>query len=229
MAVILSGLISMEFVGCVTARLNSKRVPQKNIIKIGGKTLLTRAINTLNEVNQIKETYLYASQKKIINYVDNSVKFKFLKRGKYLDGDYITFKEVLTEFCKEISTDYIVLLHCTSPFIKSDTIKEMIKKIKTDDFDSAFAATEIKNYCWYKNKPLNFDLDNLPRTQEIEPIIVETSSLYIFKKAYFQKTKRRTGKKPYIKKIGLFEGWDIDWKEDVIMAEMIQSRINKIL
>ena len=213
-----------SFVGCVTVRLNSKRIPLKNIKKIGGKTLVSRAISTLNNVKKLNDIYLYSSSTKIKEYIEKDLNYIFLKRPKYLDDDDITFKELLLEFVKEVQAEYIVLLNCTSPFIKPYIIDDMIKKIECGEiYDSAFAVTEIKNYCWYNKKPLNFNIDNVPKTQDLQPILVETSSLYIINVDYFKQTGRRIGKKPYVKIVNYVDGWDIDTEDDLYIAKILNS------
>lgn len=211
----------MKFIGLVLVRLNSKRVPFKSIQEIGGKPLINYTISTLNQVEEISDILLYCSQEEIKKYIDENLSYTFIKRPAELDSDSTTFNDVLETLIDKIEADYIVFLCCTSPFIRSQTIRDMINQIMNNDFDSAFTAYNLKNFCWFKGQPLNYDPSNVPKTQGLEPVIVETSGLYIFSRELFQKYKRRIGFKPYIKIVGIFEGWDIDTMEDLKMAEMI--------
>jgi len=214
----------MKFLGYVTVRLNSKRIPQKSIKKIGGIPLIQRAIATLNQVDAISDRILYCSDETIKGYIDPCQRYTFVKRSKHLDADDTTFNEVLESIIDNLDTDFIVFLSCTSPFIKPATIQEMIYQIENNGFDSAFAATEAQTFCWFNNKPLNYNPSNVPRTQDIEPVIIEASSLYIFQKELFKTNKRRIGFNPYIKIVDTFEGWDIDTLDDLKMAELIGER-----
>ena len=58
----------------------------------------------------------------------------------------------------------------------------------------------------------------MPRTQDIEPIWVETSAFYIFRKEVFTEQHRRIGVKPYICEVSDKEAVDIDEKKDYDMA-----------
>jgi N-acylneuraminate cytidylyltransferase len=109
----------------------------------------------------------------------------------------------------------------TQPFIKVDSVKIMVKKVLFDNYDSAFMAEEIKGFCWYNNKPINYFEGDVPRTQELQPILKETGGLYIFKKDLFKTYRRRIGFRPYIRKVGPIEGLDIDTEEDFKIAEQI--------
>lgn len=219
----------MKFIGFVPVRLNSKRVPFKSIREIGGKALIGRAIASLNQVKAISETILYCSDDTIKQHIDDDLSYTFVKRPVELDSDEATFNDVLGPIIERTETDYIVYLSCTSPFIRSETISDMIEHTVSGEFDSAFAAFNLQSFCWFKEQPLNYDSSNVPKTQDLEPVIVETSGLYIFSKELFQKYKRRIGFKPYMKIVDIFEGWDIDTLEDLKMAELIAAKGDKII
>ena len=214
----------MKFIGYVTVRLNSKRVPLKSIRKIRGKTLIDYAISTLNQIEEMSDILLYCSQENIREYIDSNLSYTFIKRPTYLDFDEATFNDILQTLIDKIETNYIVFLCCTSPFIKPETVRDMISQITNNNFDSAFTAFNFKSFCWFNGQPLNYNPSNVPRTQELRPVIAETSALYIFSKQLFKTYKRRIGFKPYIKIVDIFEGWDIDTVEDLKMAELIAER-----
>ncbi len=198
-------------------------MPFKSIREIGGKPLVNYAISTLNQVEAVSDILLYCSQEEIKKYIDPSLRYTFVKRSVELDSDTATFNDILETIVDRMDTDYIVFLTCTSPFIKSWTIQDMIDHIVTGEFDSAFSAFDFHSFCWFKGQPLNYDLSSVPRTQDLEPVIVETSGLYIFSKELFKKYKRRVGFKPYIRVVDMFEGWDIDTMDDLKMAELIAT------
>ena len=61
-------------------------------------------------------------------------------------------------------------------------------------------------------------MDDIPRTQDIEPIWIETSAFFIFKKEIFTVHNRRIGFNPYIQEVSGIEAIDIDEKEDYDFA-----------
>ena len=67
-------------------------------------------------------------------------------------------------------------------------------------------------------RPINYDLNDVPRTQDLEPIWVETSAFFIFMKEIFTVHNRRIGFKPYIQMVSGMEAIDIDEKKDYEMA-----------
>jgi CMP-N-acetylneuraminic acid synthetase len=209
----------MRVVAFVPIRLNSKRVIGKNLKLLGGKPLLKHVLETLVKISSIDNIYVYCSSEEIKQYLPEKV--KFLKRDTRLDQDETLGSEIYDSFIQEIDSTIYVLVHTTSPFIKAETIEESISQVLYNGFDSAFSAEKIQTFCWYKGVPLNYKLDNIPRTQTIEPIYIETSAFYIFKKELWQKYKRRIGFKPYISILNKIEGVDIDTNQDFEFASLI--------
>ena len=209
----------MKTVAFVPIRLNSKRVVGKNLKMLGNKPLLRYILDTLIKVNRIDEVYVYCSSDDIIGYLPEGV--KFLKRPKSLDRDETLGKEIYEEFTKTINADVYILAHTTSPFMKVETVENALSKILDEDYDSAFSAEKIQTFVWYKGKTLNYSLKEIPRTQTIEPIYVETSAFFMFKRNIWKQHKQRIGFKPYIAEVDKIEGVDIDWPEDFEFAEKI--------
>jgi|TARA_Y100000034_G_scaffold72127_1_gene86979 CMP-N-acetylneuraminic acid synthetase len=215
----------MTFTGYITVRLNSVRVPRKSIKTIGGSTLVNTAVKKLNSIKAVEKIYLYCSDEKIQNYIDPDLSYNYISRPKKFDGDYTTFNDILDSIIDKIDTDYIVFLSVTSPFIKESTIEEMVESIKTGRHDSSFLAYKINNFCWFKGKPLNYSLKGeVQRTQDLEPVIVENSGLYIFSKKDYKEHKRRIGINPFIKTGGTIESWDIDTFEELEIAKILGNK-----
>lgn len=212
----------MRTVGFIPSKLNSERVPLKNIKELGGIPLVNYTVRALNKVRLIDDAILYASEPSICSYIQHGLRYKFLERPAYLDTQEAKIQDIIKEFLRQDNADIIVLLHITSPFLKPETIFECVEKVTSGGYDSAFTAYEIKKFCWFRGTPLNYSIERpTPRTQDIDPLIVEQSSLYVFKREVFEKTGQRISSNPFIKYIDHFEGHDIDTPEDFRIAELI--------
>ena len=78
---------------------------------------------------------------------------------------------------------------------------------------------------WKDGKPLNYDLANIPRTQDLPVLYEETSGFYIYKNRVMSELNRRIGETPYIVEISEIESVDIDELEDFIIADAIYNHI----
>ena len=206
----------MKVVAFVPIKLNSQRLPHKNILPIAGHPLCWHLCNTLLKVNNIDEVYVYCSDERVSNYIPEGVILK--KRDKKLDGDLVKGFDIYRSFISEVDADVYVLAHTTSPFIKQESIDNALKHIVSGSNDSAFSAEKIQTFAWYKDKPINYDLNDVPRTQDLEPIWVETSAFFMFKKEIFTDYNRRIGFNPYIQEVSGIEAIDIEEKKDYDLA-----------
>ena len=209
----------MKTIALVPIKLNSQRLPHKNILPLAGHPLCWHISNTLLHVKEIDEVYVYCSNQEVIQYLPQGV--KFLQRDKYLDGDLIKGFDIYKSFIKQVDADVYVLAHTTSPFIRATSVEKALLHVLNGENDSAFSAERVQTFAWYKNKAINYNLNDVPRTQDMEPIWVETSAFYIFKKQLLTEHNRRIGFNPYIQEVSGIEAIDIDEKKDYEMAQVL--------
>lgn len=209
----------MKVVAFVPIRLNSKRVAGKNLKMLGGKPLMWYVLNTLTQVQRIDEVYVYCSSDEVGKYIPQGV--KLLKRPASLDTDETLGQDIYEAFTQTVDADVYILAHTTSPFLKPETVSCALDKVLDEGYDSAFSAEKIQTFTWYKGKPLNYDLKAIPRTQTIEPVYVETSAFFMFRRDVWKIHHQRIGFHPYMAIIDKIEGVDIDWPEDFDFAETL--------
>lgn len=206
----------MKTVAFVPIKLNSQRLPNKNILPIGEHPLCWYIVNSLLQVRTIDEVYVYCSDDAVIQYLPEGARFK--ERDRWLDGDLVKGFDIYRAFMQEVDADIYVLAHTTSPFIQPEKIQEALSHVIAGENDSAFSAEKVQTFAWYQGKPINYDLNDVPRTQDITPVWIETSAFYIFKKDVFMSHNRRIGFHPYIQEVSGLEAIDIDEKKDYELA-----------
>lgn len=206
----------MKTVAFVPIKLNSQRLPHKNILPLAGHPLCWHICNSLKQVKGIDEVYVYCSDEAVRAYLPEEVLFK--KRDSRLDGDLVKGFEIYESFISEVDADVYVLAHTTSPFMKAKSIENALAHVLAGQNDSAFSAERIQTFAWYKGEPVNYALSDVPRTQDIEPVWIETSAFYIFRKNIFTEHHRRIGFRPYIQEVNGIESMDIDEKKDYELA-----------
>ena len=201
-------------------KLNNRRLPQKNTkCFTNGKPLCWYILSTLLKVEEIDEVYVYCSNSGIVEYLPDGV--KYLRRDKALDQDTTKMNEVLSCFANDVPADIYVMTHTTAPFITKESIEKGLNAVINEDYDSSFAAKRLQDFLWKDGMPFNYELDNIPRTQDLSPLFEETSGFYIYRNGVMTKLNRRIGDKPYIVEVGEIESIDIDEPEDFIIADAI--------
>ena len=211
----------MKAVAFVPIRLNSQRVEGKNLRPLGGEPLMCHILHTLLEVETIDEVYVYCSDEAVRAYLPEGV--RFLRRSPRLDRNETLGREIYDAFTAAVDADVYVLAHATSPFIRAETVADALRHVRSGEYDSAFSAEKIQTFAWFEGRPLNYALDDIPRTQTIEPVYIETSAFFIFPRTLWCGRGRRIGEKPYMAVVDRIEGLDIDNPEDFTMAEIIAA------
>lgn len=214
----------MKIVAVVPMKLNNKRLPQKNTKPFtNGKPLCWYILSTLVKVKYIDEVYVYCSNEDIVEFIPEGV--KYLKRSTRLDQDSTSMNEVLKCFSHDIKSEIYIMTHTTAPFIKNESIEKGLEAVLNEGYDSAFAAKKVQDFIWKDGRPFNYDLDNIPRTQDLEALYEETSGFYIYREDVINNLNRRIGENPFIVEVGEIESCDIDELEDFQIADAIYNHI----
>lgn len=210
----------MRIIAVVPMKLNNRRLPQKNTKPFtNGKPLCHYILSTLLSIEEIDDVYVYCSNPDIQEFIPSRV--KYIRRSEHLDKDSTSMTEVLTSFTEEVPADIYVMTHTTAPFIRKESIEKGLSAVKSGDYDSSFAARKLQDFLWKDGVPFNYDLTNIPRTQDLPALYEETSGFYIYNKKVMSDFHRRIGNNPFIVEVGEIEGIDIDEPEDFIIADAI--------
>ena len=212
----------MKIIAVVPMKLNNRRLPQKNTRSFtNGKPLCHYILSTLLTVEGIDEVYVYCSNPDIQEFVPKGV--RYLRRSISLDQDTTKMNEVLQNFAHDVPADIYVMTHTTAPFIKKQSIERGLKAVVSGEYDSSFAAKKLQDFLWEDGRP--FELDNIPRTQDLPPLYEETSGFYIYRSEVMTKLNRRIGDRPYLVEVGEIESIDIDELEDFMIADAVFNHI----
>ena len=105
--------------------------------------------------------------------------------------------------------------------LKPETIRECVDKLThSSKHDSILTATEEYGWFWYKDQPVNYQPNILPRSQDATPVVKETTGLYGISKRAYERYRCRVGATPYFYIIrDRKECIDLDTLEDFNLAE----------
>ena len=213
----------MKTIAVIPMKLNNERLPHKNTkMFTNGKPLCFYILNTLSKVKNIDEIFVYCSDEAILNYLPENI--RFLKRSTDLDNNNSTMNDVLNAFANDIDADIYVLAHATAPFVKANTFAQCINLVQSNNYDSAFSAKKVQEFLWKDGKPINYELENIPRTQDLPNIYKETCGFYIFKKEIIKNYNRRIGNNPYVCEVDELEAIDIDDQFDFDIANYLLEK-----
>jgi len=209
----------------IPARQNSKRIKNKNLLKINGKTLTEISIVLAKKSKLFKEIILSSDSKKIIN-LGKKLKIMAIKRDKALSQDNTTTDDVIKNLISNINFEYenIILLQVTSPLRKISTLKKFYSHCLNKKLSSCLSVSLINDNLSKKDNFFNSVNDNIRNSQNRKPFIYENGLLYFFKKKEFLKKNKIYPKKnwPYFI-TDKYESLDINELQDYKIAKKIYN------
>jgi len=205
---------------------HSERIKGKNFIDLGGRPLWKHLVYELEG----EDVYIDTDSPQIIEECKNLSWVTAYPRKQdfieYENNDKSCLSPVLMMINNFIDTyvkddkEIIVTPHVTSPFLKKETIENASTKLQ-EGYDSVHSVTSHQEFSYYQGKPINFDLDVVQKTQDLEPIVMSNGAFFIFTKKIFKENNNRIGKKPYFYVLPPIEDVEIDNNNDLKLAKII--------
>jgi len=217
----------------IPMKAHSQRVPNKNIKIFNGKPLFYWIINELQKAKHVESIYVDTDSDNLIDTINSYfMNIRIINRPMFLRGDHISVNKIIAHDLNQIlDAEYFVQTHVTNPLLTCLTIDKAIETYFSNIHcnDSLFSVSKIQARCYaHDGKEINHNPDELIPTQELYPVYVENSNIYIFSKESFNKEKKRIGQVPYMFEMSQYEAYDIDEEEDFINAEILhKSRQNQ--
>lgn len=204
----------------VAVRKGSQRVPNKNIKPFGDTTLLDLKLQTLLKVSNIDEIIVNSDCDEMIE-IGKSYGVKTKKREEYFASSEASNSEFHGHIGKTTDTDYIFLAPVCSPFISSEKHEEAINQFMNSDCDSLTSTSLVKGHLWLDGKPINYDLNNVPNSQDLPDIEMINYGITIVDKNIMKNKSRVIGDKPNFIILNEYEGVDINTPFEFQTAEII--------
>ena len=179
------------FLAIIPARGGSKRLPNKNILPLNGKPLISYSINAALNSKYIDEVIVTSDSKKIL-HIAKKYGANIIKRPSSLASDTSSTFDALKhaiELYKQNGKqfDYIILLQPTSPLRKSKHINEAVKMLFKRDAKAIVSITKaIHSPLWSFKAKKNKKLDKIfeskfmkKRSQDLPVFYNVNGSIYI--------------------------------------------------
>ena len=114
----------------------------------------------------------------------------------------------------------------TNPLLKNESVSNAIKAFikKDSQYDTLNTAHLIKEFMWLNNKPINYELDNMPKSQNLPNIYALNFALNIFDRQYAIDNSSIVGKHPLLFELDSIEATDIDNEIDFEFAEFMYKK-----
>lgn len=199
----------------IAVRKGSKRIANKNTKSFAGSSLLKIKLEQICRVFNKPKILFSSNCDKSIRIAKQYTKNINIRPRVYCT-DKIPMKKVYSYLASHVKTKYICYLHVTSPLLTDRTLKKSILSMKKifntskTKYDSIASVTEVREYLWYKNKPINYDSSNHPRSQTLPIYNALNFAINIISTKKMKNEKRIVGKKFFPIILKFPENIDVD-------------------
>jgi len=138
-----------KILAIIPARGGSKGIPKKNLRKINGKTLVSRAVEFAALSNVFDEIICSTDSEEIAAEAQNSGAVHIAPRPKHLSGDKVSDAQVVRHEIKQAEKFFdanfniIALLQPTSPIRKEQDLKSAINIMDDQNVDSVWSVSLV--------------------------------------------------------------------------------------
>lgn len=207
----------------IPCRAGSTRVKNKNFKKFSNSSLL-----------EIKITQAKSLGLKVVVNSDSDVareaakkhKIGFVRRPRYFASSECTNSQYYEYLANSVDTPDIMILQPTAPLIKVATIQRCLDDFykRYDSLDSLVTCEFVKKFAWYHGKPINYDIANMPNSQDLQPIIMPTYNVMICKVNSLLDSKNVITERCHFFEVSDVESVEIDTPLEFEVAEILYER-----
>jgi N-acylneuraminate cytidylyltransferase len=208
----------------VPIKKHSERLSNKNFRDFNGKPLYVWILDTLESVEEIDQIIVNTDAEKLIDDVPERLDVEISVRPYRFRDEEVTTNIIKYEI-NRIESDWYLHTYCTCPLLTAETISDAIQRLaNSKEYDSLLPVTkQQKRFYNHKFEPVNHDPHNLSRSQDISPLYVDNSVLFMYTRNTFEKTGHRIGENPLPFEIDELEAIEIDYLSEFLIAEKVHK------
>ena len=227
-------------IAIIPSRGGSKRIPLKSLEKINEKTMLSRTINLAKSAGIFEkivvstDSQLIAKEAILAGAEVPSLRSEFFDDISPVSLATIHTFESLLDKNSALSEATIVQLMPNCPFLSVNTLLDCVKTQQEIGSRSLISCINVDAINWFaftldNNQPnwIVKDVNLISRTQDKAPIYVPSGSVWIAQGDYLLAHKSFYGPNYQFHEIPFLEGYDIDTKEQLEFARLIEKGIEK--
>lgn len=228
----------MKILAIIPARGGSKGIPRKNVVPIGGRPLIDYSIQAALASTLVNRLVVSTDHMEI-EQVALKAGAEVVKRPESISGDTASSEMALLhvlDFFRQgegYVPDILVFLQCTSPLTLPEDIDGTVQKMLENQADTALAVAPFHYFIWKENEDgvvegVNHQKLYRPMRQEREDQFIETGAVYAMRVPGFLETKHRFFGKTVAYRIPEERCFEIDEPVDLVIAEQLLARQNKL-
>jgi YrbI family 3-deoxy-D-manno-octulosonate 8-phosphate phosphatase len=223
-----TGRVNPRVLAIIPARGGSKGIPGKNLRRVGGRSLIERAVDACRAARLVDGVYVSTDDAEIAASAE-AAGARVIMRPAELCSDTASSESALLHALDQLimvgeEPEVIVFVQCTSPFIAPDDLDRGVELVVGDHADSVFSAVLTYEFLWRASWSFglvigqNHDPAVRPRRQDREPDFRETGAFYVMSTAGFRAARHRFFGRTAPVQVPELTAVDIDHLHDLTLA-----------
>jgi CMP-N-acetylneuraminic acid synthetase len=218
----------MKTIAIIPARGGSKRLPNKNVLDLGGIPLIAHSILYAQENSAIIDAVYVSTDDETINKIAFEYGAQVIVRPESLSCDVEPTVSAIRHVLESLDfkVDNVVLLQPTNPLREANLLKEAFEVYQKGNYDSLFTVSQnhhkLGKIINGKFLPFNYEIGQ--RSQDLDPLYFENGLLYISKAKIILENKVISENAFPYEVNSIFANVDIDTQEDFNYAEYLINR-----
>ncbi|GAA1786264.1 acylneuraminate cytidylyltransferase [Agromyces lapidis] len=223
-------------VAIIPARGGSKGLPGKNLMRLGGVSLVGRAVAAARAARTVG-TVIVSTDDEEIARVARAAGAEVVDRPAELAGDAAASESALLHALDELydgvaAPPVTLFVQATSPFIDPSDLDAAVTRVASHEADSVFAAVESHAFLWRAAGDgavfgANHDAAVRRRRQDREPEYRETGAFTAMRTAGFRAARHRFFGRIAPQLVPALHGVDIDTAADLVVAKALVELIDR--
>ena len=219
--------------GCfIPIKVNSTRVPGKNFSLVGGKALYLWVFEVVKAARDagafdfvvVDTNAAQFPSDNSSNLLDDVEALGFIHhpRKPALAEDTVNGNDLMVHWRQVYpDTDRFFQIFVTGLFLQRGTILRAAEALGRGTCDSVLTMVKRQGWFWFGGSPVNYMPGVLPRSQDSQPVMEETTALYGITKASLDKYRCRIGANLVPIFVDDLEATDIDTLSDLSTSRSI--------
>ncbi len=209
---------------------NSQRLPGKVFMDFFGKPLYRVILDKLVSLDVVSEIIVNTDSEVIMKDCHSrNPKVKIIERPVEICGDTVSMNSIIKYDLSHSQEEHFLQTHVTNPLLQSETITKAINQYFSNlpEYDSLVGVVPVYKRVWTSDfHPVNHRNNIMLQTQDLQPVLVENSNIFIFSKSsFYSNGQSRIGNKPFPFYMDAIESTDIDHYEEMELAKYFYGRI----
>lgn len=217
-----------KMIALIAVKGKSDRVPSKNLRPFADTTLLDLKLHQISQVKALDQIVVSSEDSTALKMAEKHG-VTLHHREPFYSQSTVPMSEVYSYLASEVAKpeDHIVWIPVTNPLAEAPIYQEAIqfyKNMDKSEFDSLMSVHELKDYIIYKNRPLNFQPNPWPRSQDLKDTYEINFAVNILPRDKMMAWGSLHGENPYYYSVPEECAMDIDFPLDFEICEYIYKK-----